>query len=556
MMILMLRVWCAKQRAHLTRLHLLGALIVMKFCVLSRGVPIPSSGNNTIYLKIDHWNDYSFVTMFFMSLHDENGNYHEIGNIKIGFKGQTTETPTYKKLPNEFDRVGDGFFSVGQHIDFYRNMASLPNGRNILVALNDIVVLPDIIEDITEENVFSTSLLRDGNLSILKGQYARVFNGQPALTDFKFKFVREETDSLGGIDLSFNVKVNSTPNTNIHAIIGRNGVGKTTLLNGMIDAVTARQTAAANFFDDNPWYKEKISSDYFASLVSVSFSAFDPFIPPQEQPNPAKGTCYFYIGLKDRKNENLHRTIDDLQEDCITALTNCFYHKGKTERWLTAIDKLGSDENFASMKLERLEAVYRELRNTPVDDEQPDSKNFQRKYKEKVAPFLSRMSSGHAIVLLTITRLVATVEEKTLVLLDEPESHLHPPLLSAFVRALADLLHDRNGVAIIATHSPVVLQEIPRSCVWKIYRVGTNITSSRPDIETFAENVGVLTSEVFSLEVERSGFHDLLAKSVKTGKTYKEIVDDYDNQLGFEGRAILAALIANRDRSISHDATE
>ncbi len=40
------------------------------------------------------------------------------------------------------------------------------------------------------------------------------------------------------------------------------------------------------------------------------------------------------------------------------------------------------------------------------------------------------MSSGHAIVLLTVTKLVARVEEKTLVLIDEPESHLHPPLLS------------------------------------------------------------------------------------------------------------------------------
>lgn len=47
-------------------------------------------------------------------------------------------------------------------------------------------------------------------------------------------------------------------------------------------------------------------------------------------------------------------------------------------------------------------------------------------------------------------------------LIDEPEGHLHPPLLSAFVRALSELLVNRNGVAIIATHSPVVLQEVPR----------------------------------------------------------------------------------------------
>ncbi len=56
-----------------------------------------------------------------------------------------------------------------------------------------------------------------------------------------------------------------------------------------------------------------------------------------------------------------------------------------------------------------------------------------------------RLSSGHAIVLLTITRLVELVEERSLVLIDEPEGgHLHPPLLSAFVRALSDLLVQRN----------------------------------------------------------------------------------------------------------------
>ena len=106
------------------------------------------------------------------------------------------------------------------------------------------------------------------------------------------------------------------------------------------------------------------------------------------------------------------------------------------------------------------------------------------------------LSSGHKIVLLTITRLVETVEERTLVLLDEPEAHLHPPLLSAFVRALSDLLVNRNGVAIIATHSPVVLQEVPASCAWKIRRTGQAFPAERPDIETFGENVGVLTREV------------------------------------------------------------
>jgi hypothetical protein len=73
-------------------------------------------------------------------------------------------------------------------------------------------------------------------------------------------------------------------------------------------------------------------------------------------------------------------------------------------------------------------------------------------------------------------------------------------------------------------------------------------SQDRPEIETFAENVGILTREVFSLEVVTSGFHDLLSKSVEEGKGYDEIVADYRDQIGFEGRAILRALVSSRNK--------
>ena len=519
---------------------------------------MPRGGKDTVYLKTDQWNDYSFVTVFEMSFHDEDGKLHDIGQIKIGFKGQTTEIPTYARLDSKFEKIGDEFFSLGQGVEYYRKIASLPYGagRNILESLRDIVAQPHLIDEVKTEDVFSVAFLRGVSLSVIKGQYLRVLEGQAELTDFNFAFLRPESDNLGEIELSFGVKVGSTPSTNIHAVIGRNGVGKTTLLNGMIGAITDKENANGQFFDQQSLRKNVISADYFSSLVSVSFSAFDPFAPPQEQSDPAMGTCYFYIGLKDSKNREQHRTISDLQIECVKALINCFYQPKKKKRWFNAIEKLGSDENFRSMQLEQLEAIYEDLRCDFKLNNQSNSEEFQNKYHENIVHFLDRMSSGHAVVLLTITRLVATVEEKTLILLDEPESHLHPPLLSAFVRAIADLLSDQNGVAIIATHSPVVLQEIPSSCVWKLYRSGSSVTSNRPQMETFGENVGVLTSEVFSLEVERSGFHDLLDKSVKAGKSYERILADYGNQLGFEGKAILKSLIGNRDRSNDHDAIE
>jgi hypothetical protein len=145
--------------------------------------------------------------------------------------------------------------------------------------------------------------------------------------------------------------------------------------------------------------------------------------------------------------------------------------------------------------------------------------------------------------------LVELVDEKTLVLLDEPEGHLHPPLLAAFIRCLADLLVKRNGVAIVATHSPVVLQEAPRSCAWKLRRSGAVAAAERPTIETFGENIGILTREVFGLEVTRAGFHRLLTLAVNQDRlSYEAVVNRFGGQLGTEGRAIVQALIAERSR--------
>ena len=164
---------------------------------------------------------------------------------------------------------------------------------------------------------------------------------------------------------------------------------------------------------------------------------------------------------------------------------------------------------------------------------------------------IKKMSSGHAIAILTVTQLVAKVEEKTLVLIDEPESHLHPPLLSAFIRTLSQLLYKQNGVAIIATHSPVVLQEIPKSCVWKLYRERISSDAFRPEIETFGENVGTLTRDVFRLEVEKSGFHTLIRDAVASGGTYEEIVSRFRGSLGFEARATFRSMTINRDSDMS-----
>jgi hypothetical protein len=72
--------------------------------------------------------------------------------------------------------------------------------------------------------------------------------------------------------------------------------------------------------------------------------------------------------------------------------------------------------------------------------------------------------------------------------------------------------------------------------------------AERPAIETFGENVGILTREVFGLEVTKAGFHYLLDSAVNTrGLDYAGIVTRFRGQLGAEAKAIVQALIAQRD---------
>lgn len=154
---------------------------MMKLNIIPRKQKIPSSGINTAYLEVDLWNDFSFVTMFYLSLHDEKGVLHNIGSIKIGFKGQTTDISTYSLLGNGFYQLPEDYFSVGQDLEYYQNISILPENirNNLLNALNDIVYLPKLIEFAQEEDVFRISLLRDVSLSVIKGQFSRVLEGLP-----------------------------------------------------------------------------------------------------------------------------------------------------------------------------------------------------------------------------------------------------------------------------------------------------------------------------------------------------------------------------------------
>lgn len=501
---------------------------------------VPSKAVDAVYLIYDNWDDFGFRTTFGLIVFDEKGSRHDLPRFNIGFAGQTTSVDTYTLFKEPLSELPEGFFSLCGSVDFYKilyNDLSEEWRAEFLRAFNDLVRYPELLDSVQNESVVQKSLLRSVRIDEVKDQFASVLRGEVLLTNFDFGFQLPPSDKFAGFDLQFEVEANSMPSTNMHALIGRNGVGKTTYLNAMVKAVSPNAQTDASFYRTTSLFgrRDMDPTNYFGSLISVAFSAFDPFDLPPPAEVQGGGFQYSYIGLTDHLQDRTtatgkHLKTDEmLHEEFVEALAICFSERGRKTRWKQAIKTLEIDENFAEMRLLEL------------------AEFSDADFRHAALQRIKKMSSGHTIVILSMTLLVARVNEKTLVLFDEPESHLQPPLLSALMRSLAQLLRARNAMAIIATHSPVVLQEIPKSCVWKVFRSKLASEKMRPEIETFGENVGTLTRDVFRLDVAKSGFHMVLADLVKAGGSYEQILERLGGRLGYEARGILKAMVVNRD---------
>lgn len=523
----------------------------MKFKVIPPKGSLPKKKKNIVILVSDEWDDwFKFSTMYSVFYYNEEGAEIHIGEVKIG-QFDMVDGQRRPNMANEFERLEDQFFSLGQDDSYYQALNNLGDSfrDEYLIALRDVARDAELFEKALEESVTGISLLRSVSDKSVRGQFRRMALGGARLTPFSFSYTPPPWGKRT-VPPTFEFKVvpESYPPTNVHVVIGRNGVGKTHMINHMANALLRADDNEKNYGSFN-WHEDIVGNDLmesFPRIVSVTFSAFDPFEPVSNRENKALEIRYQYIGLKHITKQadgssKPPKSPEDLATDFGYSVQLIVTQVSKRERWRKAIRLLESDRLFQRTRVWKLIDLYNVLST------EFETKEAFFKLRQSARELYNKLSSGHKIVLLTITRLIETLEERSLVLLDEPEAHLHPPLLSTFIRALSDLLIDRNGVAIIATHSPVILQEVPRTCVWRIRRAGRQVAIERPKHETFGENVGELTHAIFGLEVTQSGFHKLLYDVVDKGLSYEEVLERFNNQLGNEARAIARSLIATRN---------
>lgn len=491
---------------------------------------------NIIIFRPNNWDDFSYKTLFDATYIDKQGKHIELGSIKIA-KSELDEGWTKEFLPKKFEELSSDFFSLWQSAESYKKVREIEEeyDMDIFKSLNDVAYDISLLERYGDQRIVTQSLFRFVSIHTCRNQFHRIAHGEALLTPYQFDYQVKQKDVFAeNLVLSFSVQPNSIPPTNIHAIIGSNGTGKTTLIKNMIKTICCKDeddTKGEFIYLNN----QEDEWGYFESVMCVSFSPFDDYSELEKYDN------FKYIGVRKEYDSDGYEDgygeinlLDDIENKFLESYERCVVNRTKRHDWIDLVKMLGteSDSLFGSNEFEQF-----------VTDEY----NFNDESEDKIKKVFRSLSAGHKEVLSIVTRCIDQLAEKTIFFIDEPENHLHPPLLSSMIRGISKMLIKRNGVAIISTHSPIVLQEIPKSCVWFLNREGTYLFGKRLDIETFGTNIGVLTNEVFGYEVKRSGFNTLLKEVVDRCETYEEVLEKFDYQLGNEAKSMVRILLAQKE---------
>lgn len=546
----------------------------------------PASGNElkSIYTKYglqkDNWNDYSFQTLYglYYKPEETESEIVFIGSVKILRRGQVATDPLQVNDP--FDHLGSEFCSVGTSLDYYERLSNIrPSDRyEVVTALNDVIANSQLSVEFMTELGWKTSLFRD-NFEwerFLDDATAVYYKTSGQLPDIAAAFSFRPSEASDELNLNFDAPEPQTysgpyrrvgpsrkevllPRRTV-ALIGRNGSGKSTLLARLAHVAFASKDARMTKSIHAMGVLTPGDLNFFR-IITVSYSAFDNFTVPgldardkrQQSLEIERGQGRFvYCGLRDiaqearenlayepgpipaepRRNELGHqrktylKSIDKLADE-FDALVKRINSTGKRSLFQAALEPIFADPSFSQLsELAPVEQLDENPRQTFMD-----------------------WSTGHKIALHVVASLVANATRKSLVLFDEPETHLHPPLAAALMHSLRIVLEETNAFCIAATHSPVVIQETLARHVRIVTRSGDEMQFAQPRLETFGENLGALTYDIFGLTVADTDFHEVLNLLVKGAEELKEIDALFDPGLSAQARAYVLSKLASKKRT-------
>lgn len=489
----------------------------MKFYQHAENVNPPRNATfPCVVLARNTWDDFGYKTTFSSRYYSSARKSTKLGEVKILQRGELQTS-----VSEQFSQLDESYCSLGQSLEYYQTLLSL--GRRIyqpiLKGMNDVVFVPEIAAAFISEDGFSKSLIRfsEAEKAFSEGRelLSRVIT-KGSTKGFEFTFICRVPGAEAKHELVCDFTEDHTDLHRIMALIGKNGTGKTQVLAKFASAMSGWRREQGEFMPKRP---------NFSKVIAVSYSVFDRFDRPEED---LDSFSYVYCGIR----KGNQPADSDIEGPKLEDEPDAIYTRQEMEQKLmAALGRVQELERTAQWSRVLSELLEERITINTLRD---------RTGKLKRSGY-SGLSSGHALLVRLMTEVIANISTESLVLFDEPEMHLHPEVLSSLISAFHLLLKEFDSYALIATHSPLILQQIPSRRVRVFKREGGYPIVSRLGTECFGENLTAISNEVFETSELHSNYQEYL-RELAEKYSFHQILGFFHGRLGLNAKSFLRSL--------------
>jgi predicted ATPase len=447
----------------------------------------------------------------------------------------------------EYRKLGEWSKSLGERLSI------LLTANDINLARVNNSVPAKKIELATDTEAFTLGVMRSSSAYRAYSKGARYVSREilpwieDARTDLRVQVLLNGFKTEHKVAFTFEDKQKpSLVSDRIHVLIGRNGTGKSQLLRQIVGSIALRADGTSDdvFLDDS-------NAKYGPDVVSVATipNALLVFSSDAEAPFPSRTRLdtpldYSYFGLATKQSTEDESELD--QASLGQALRNLIRDDSKLQeksRFQTFRDVLAPvlDLTELHLPLKKSSVAIKKLLGVRTDSAGYHWLSIARvpKGEQQTLHLASGIdtkrdlafidddgneyppSSGQRVYLRFAAQALSVIAQGSMIILDEPETHLHPNFVSEFMTLLHQILEATNSIALIATHSPYVVREVPSMCV-HVVRVEGNVPEiGSVHLKTLGASVSSISDAVF-FDSTAARFHHLIAKEL--AKQMKEVV--------------------------------
>jgi ABC-type branched-subunit amino acid transport system ATPase component len=501
----------------------------------------------------DRWNDFGYRTK--VDVYVNVGGTHWGGLAHVGFLTNASEEQA------DVDRINQWLASTSEltiaateSIPFFTMLPSMKSYRDIVLvygpdravrilrAIRDLVVLRELpsnanwLDLAIQSQVFLKSFVRTSESffafhnagPVLRGLEQEESGRLSRSLGITFRLPGRESDH----DLQFHFDHQGTLPKRIAIVIGKNGVGKSQTL-GRI--ATAALTGDSALTDMDTQGRPLINRLLAFAPTNEAKSVF----PTDRRRRPR----IWYRRFSLNRSERL--TLGDGVAGIIVQVARSVEHIRNMSRWDIFLNAIEAIHRGDEIHLPSIHGHYLPLRALHSGGERTSLENFgfvdRRKDPVRVLDGKGYpLSSGEISFLRFAAQASLHIENGSLLLLDEPETHLHPNFISQLVLLLDNLLKLTGSAAIIATHSVYFVREVFPAQV-TVLRVDEDgaVLAEQPRLRTFGADVGAISYFVFGEDEPSRLAARVEERLLSRFTSWEELYSQYKDELSIE---VLGAL--------------